>query len=42
VKDLIAVRLAAGGEILFEVDEVSVHDLDTNAPQIRFRENGKV
>jgi p-hydroxybenzoate 3-monooxygenase len=42
VKDLIAARLAAGGRILFEVDEVSVHDLDTDAPKIHFGENGEV
>jgi p-hydroxybenzoate 3-monooxygenase len=38
VKDLIAARLAAGGEILFEVKDVSVHDLDGSSPTIRFRQ----
>jgi p-hydroxybenzoate 3-monooxygenase len=37
LKDLIQVRLDAGGRVLFEVSHVSVYDLDTAAPQIRFR-----
>jgi p-hydroxybenzoate 3-monooxygenase len=32
VKDLIAARLDAGGEVRFEVDDVAVHDLDTHLP----------
>jgi p-hydroxybenzoate 3-monooxygenase len=40
VKDLIAARLEAGGEILFEVDDVSVHDFDSPVPKIRFSEAG--
>ncbi|MGH6944243.1 MAG: 4-hydroxybenzoate 3-monooxygenase [Geminicoccaceae bacterium] len=39
-KDLIGARLAAGGQILFEVADVSVHDLDTRRPKIRFRKDG--
>ena len=38
IKDLIAARLAAGGQILFEVDGVSVHEIQSAAPKIRFRE----
>jgi p-hydroxybenzoate 3-monooxygenase len=41
VKDLIARRLADGGEILFEVDGTSVQELDTDRPSIRFRHGGK-
>jgi p-hydroxybenzoate 3-monooxygenase len=37
VKDLIDARLAAGGQILFDVKDVSVHNLDSTAPNIRFR-----
>ena len=37
VKDLIAARLAAGAEILFESEDVSVHDFDSAEPKIRFR-----
>jgi p-hydroxybenzoate 3-monooxygenase len=42
VKDLIAARFAAGGQIRFEVEEVSVHDLESKTPTIRFREEGEV
>jgi p-hydroxybenzoate 3-monooxygenase len=41
VKDLIARRLADGGSILFEADEVSVHDFDTQSPLVRFRHAGQ-
>jgi p-hydroxybenzoate 3-monooxygenase len=41
VKDLVARRLADGGEILFEVSDVSVHDLLGSAPKIRFRHGGQ-
>ena len=37
VKDLIAVRLAAGGQILFEATDVAVHDVAEDAPRITFR-----
>ena len=40
-KDLIAARLAAGGKILFEAEEVSVHDFDGKEPRIRFRRDDK-
>src|SRR6266404_4659340 len=40
IKDLIAARLAAGGEIVFEADDVSVHNFDSSAPTIRFRKDG--
>jgi p-hydroxybenzoate 3-monooxygenase len=36
IKDLILARIDAGGEIHFEVSGVSLHDLDTTAPCIRF------
>jgi p-hydroxybenzoate 3-monooxygenase len=35
--DLVKARLAAGCDIRFEVRDVSVYDLDTAAPKIRFR-----
>ncbi len=41
VTDLIARRLADGGEIHFEVADTSVHDFTTDRPKIRFRENGQ-
>ncbi len=37
LKDLIAARLAAGGQVLFEVEQVSIHDINSPAPRIRFR-----
>lgn len=41
VKDLIAARLAARAEILFETEDVSVHDFDDAKPKIRFVKNGE-
>ena len=41
VTDLIAKRLADGGQILFEVSDTSVHDFDGDKPKIRFRHQGK-
>jgi p-hydroxybenzoate 3-monooxygenase len=41
VKDLIAARLKAGGQIFFEIADVSVHDFDSAAPRIRFYDNGE-
>jgi p-hydroxybenzoate 3-monooxygenase len=41
VTDLIAHRLAQGGQIVFEVEGTSVHDFDGRAPVIRFRHEGR-
>ena len=41
VKDLIAARLAAGGEIRFEVDDVQLSGIDGRDPTIRFRWQGE-
>ncbi len=40
VQDLIAARLAAGGQIVFEADGVSVHDFRDGKPRIRYRHDG--
>jgi p-hydroxybenzoate 3-monooxygenase len=40
VKDLIAARLAFGGPLRFEVDDVSVHDLRSDRPAIRYTHEG--
>jgi p-hydroxybenzoate 3-monooxygenase len=40
VKDIVARRLADGGQILFEVDDVSVHDFESGTPKIRYRSAG--
>ena len=41
VKDLVERRLADGGPLLFEVDGVTVHDLTSPRPKIRFTHEGK-
>ena len=40
LKDLNEARIAAGGQVLFEVEDVSVHDLDASQPKIRYRKDG--
>ena len=42
MKDLYRVRLDAGGQILFEAAALSLHDLDTPTPRIRFRKGAKL
>jgi p-hydroxybenzoate 3-monooxygenase len=41
LKDLNNARVATGGQVLFEVEDVSVHDFDGPKPKIRFRKDGK-
>ncbi len=41
VKDLTNARLARGGEIVFEAEEVSVADLDSRTPRINYRKAGE-
>ena len=41
IKDLTNARLAANGQILFEVEDVTVCDFETSKPSIRFRNNEK-
>jgi p-hydroxybenzoate 3-monooxygenase len=40
VEDLIEARHAAQHDVLFEVDDVSVHDIDSDRPSVRFRHDG--
>jgi p-hydroxybenzoate 3-monooxygenase len=40
VKDLIAARLEAGGDVRFDVADVSLHDLESDGPAVRFRHEG--
>jgi p-hydroxybenzoate 3-monooxygenase len=40
VKDLVTLRLADGGEILFEVDQVEIADFETAKPTVSFRHKG--
>jgi p-hydroxybenzoate 3-monooxygenase len=41
VKDLTNARLAAAGQVLFEVEDVSVHGFDSPMPKIRYRKDGQ-
>jgi p-hydroxybenzoate 3-monooxygenase len=41
VKDLIAARIAGGLPLLFEVGDVSVHDLESERPRIRYSHDGR-
>lgn len=40
IKDLVAARVQAGGEIIFNADHVSLHDIETEEPKIRFEKEG--
>jgi p-hydroxybenzoate 3-monooxygenase len=40
VRDLIAARLATGRPLVFEVEDVTLHDLESDRPRIRFRREG--
>jgi p-hydroxybenzoate 3-monooxygenase len=40
-KDLINARLAAGGQIVFQAEDVSVHGFDGDRPKISFRQAGR-
>jgi p-hydroxybenzoate 3-monooxygenase len=41
VKDLIAARLESGGPLLFDVESVTIDELDTERPLVRFRHEGR-
>jgi p-hydroxybenzoate 3-monooxygenase len=41
VRDLVARRRIDGGDLFFEVDDVSVHDIASERPSIRFTHDGK-
>ena len=40
VKDLNDARIAAGGQVIFEIEDLSVHDFHSSHPRIRYRNNG--
>ncbi|HEX5688427.1 MAG TPA: 4-hydroxybenzoate 3-monooxygenase, partial [Roseiflexaceae bacterium] len=40
VKDLIAARLAAGGQIVFEAEDVAIDDFDGEQPRVRYTHQG--
>jgi p-hydroxybenzoate 3-monooxygenase len=41
IKDLVAARVAAGGALMFDVSDTSLHGIDTDAASIRYRHEGK-
>jgi len=41
VKDLIAARLAHGGPIAFDAQDVTLHDVTSSRPVVRFRHDGR-
>ena len=41
IKDMIEARLAAGGQIEFEITAASVHNFDGRAPKIRYKRGGE-
>ena len=40
VKDLVQARLQAGGQIVFDIDDLTVHDLESTQPKIRYHKDG--
>jgi p-hydroxybenzoate 3-monooxygenase len=40
-RDMMDARLAHGGRTLYEVEDVSLHDIDTQRPVLRFRHGGE-
>ena len=42
VKDLIAARLADGGQIVFGVEDLALHGEDTDHPSIRYSHEGRI
>jgi p-hydroxybenzoate 3-monooxygenase len=40
-RDLYAAREASGGTVVFEAEDVEVHDAQTDAPSVSYRQNGK-
>ncbi|HJV03460.1 MAG TPA: 4-hydroxybenzoate 3-monooxygenase [Burkholderiaceae bacterium] len=41
IKDLVAARLAAQGQVLFEVSQVTVHGVETESPSVTFTHRGE-
>ena len=41
VQDLIAARLASGGQIVFDAEDVAVHDIAADRPRITWRQQGR-
>jgi p-hydroxybenzoate 3-monooxygenase len=41
IKDLVAARVAGGGALVFEAKDVSIHDIETDAPRVRYTVDGE-
>ncbi|RFB73023.1 MULTISPECIES: 4-hydroxybenzoate 3-monooxygenase [unclassified Herbaspirillum] len=41
IKDLVAARLAANGQIMFEVSDAALHQIDTDTPSVTYRHAGE-
>ena len=41
IKDLVKARLEAGGQIVFEAEDTSVHDFDSAQPTVRYTKDGE-
>jgi p-hydroxybenzoate 3-monooxygenase len=39
-RDLMEARAAAGSETVYEADDVTLHDIDTDRPRVRYRKDG--
>jgi len=42
IRDLVAARLGAGGEILFDVGDLTVHEFDASRPFVRYRVEDRI
>jgi p-hydroxybenzoate 3-monooxygenase len=42
IRDLVRARIEAGGDLLFDAHEVSVHDVESARPTIRFQRAGRL
>jgi p-hydroxybenzoate 3-monooxygenase len=40
IKDLVKARLEAGGQIVFEAEDVSIRDFDSEQPKVRYAKDG--
>ena len=40
-KDLMDARQAMGGNLVYEAEDVSIHDFDSNKPKVHYRKDGK-
>ena len=40
IKDLVKARLEAGGQMVFEAEDVSIRDFDTDQPKVRYAKDG--